>query len=203
MIASSADTLTHVELIWIEKRIEHWIRFGRDVAEQILDRRRRVFSFAPNSIFAFVRWEANDFGTVASRIDILRAVRTGESYSTVPSVRPGGEILLRIAGWPKVERVLQSIDAVEQAGVDPADACPDHWRHVHNRLIAGDEPRRYTAELLPGLVPWCQSLRNFVAPPRIIGMRCRRDNDGRCDACDHRECANGTGDRTAAACARW
>ena len=50
MIASAADTLTHVELIWIEKRIEHWIRFGRDVAEQILDRRRRVFSFAPNSI---------------------------------------------------------------------------------------------------------------------------------------------------------
>ena len=146
MIASAADTLTHVELIWIEKRIEHWIRFGRDVAEQILDRRRRVSSFAPNSIFAFVRWEANDFGTVASRIDILRAVRTGESYSTVPSVQPGGEILLRMAGWPKVERVLQSIDAVEQAGVYPADVCPDHWRHVHNRLIAGDEPRRYTVE---------------------------------------------------------
>ena len=76
MIASSADTFTQVELIWIEKRIEHWIRFGRDVAEQILDRRRRVFSFAPNSIFAFVRWAANDFGTVASRIDILRTVRT-------------------------------------------------------------------------------------------------------------------------------
>ena len=74
MTAPASDTLTHVELIWFEKRIEQWIRFGRDVAEQILDRRRRILSFAPGSMFAYVRWAANDFGTVVSRIDILRAV---------------------------------------------------------------------------------------------------------------------------------
>ena len=68
------DTLTHVELIWLEKQIEHWIRFGRDVAEQIVDRRQRILSFAPGSIFAFVRWAGNDYGTVVSRIDILRQV---------------------------------------------------------------------------------------------------------------------------------
>ena len=138
--------LTHVELIWMEKQIEHWIRFGHDVAEQILDRRRRILSFAPNSIFAYVRWAANDFGTVVSRVDILRAIAPGEAFSTVGYVRPGGEILLRASGWPKVERVLQAIDAVEQAGVDAADASPDHWRHVHNRLAAGDDPRPYTRE---------------------------------------------------------
>ena len=33
MTASASDTLTHVELIWFEKRIEQWMRFGRDVAE--------------------------------------------------------------------------------------------------------------------------------------------------------------------------
>lgn len=146
MIAPPSDSLTHVELIWIEKRIEHWIRFGHAVAEQILDRRRRLLSFAPNSIFAYVRWAANDFGTVVSRIDILRAVAPGEPCSTVGYVRPGGEILLRISGWPKVERVLEAIDAVEAAGVDPAEACPDHWRHVHNRLAAGGVPRPYTRE---------------------------------------------------------
>ena len=140
------DTLTHVELIWLEKQIEHWIRFGRDVAEQIVDRRQRILSFAPGSIFGFVRWAGNDYGTVVSRIDILRAVTPGEPYSTVGSVRPGGEILLRISGWPNVERVLQAIDAIEQLGVDPAYACPDHWRHIHNRLAAGDAPRPYTRE---------------------------------------------------------
>ena len=146
MTVHAPDTLTHVELIGLEKRIEHWIRFGRDVAEQILDRRRRILSFAPNSVFAYVRWAANDYGTVVSRIDILRAIGPGEAFSTVAYVRPGGEILLRLSGWPKVERVLQAIDAVEQLGINPADACPDHWRHVQNRLASGDAPRPYTRE---------------------------------------------------------
>ena len=146
MTAPASDTLTHVELIWFEKRIEQWIRFGHDVAEQILDRRRRILSFAPGSVFAYVRWAANDFGTVVSRIDILRAVVPGEAFSTVPYVRPGGEILLRLSGWPKVERVLQAIDAIEQLGVDPVDACPDHWRQLHNRLASGEPPSAYTAD---------------------------------------------------------
>ena len=146
MTAPASNTLTHVELIWFEKRIEQWIRFGQDVAEQVLDRRRRILSFAPGSVFAYVRWAANDFGTVVSRIDILRAVMPGEAFSTVPFVRPGGEILLRLSGWPKVERVLQAIDAVEHLGVDPADACPDHWRQLHNRLTSGEPPSDYTAD---------------------------------------------------------
>src|SRR6478609_3536958 len=140
----SRDTLTHIELIWHEQQIEHWIRFGRDVGEQILDRRRRVLSFAPNSIVAYVRWASGDFGTIVSRIDILRTVRRGEAFSAVPYVRPGGEILLRVSGWARVERVLQAIDAAEQIGIDAADACPDHWQHVHNRLAGGQVPRPYS-----------------------------------------------------------
>jgi len=136
--------LTRVELTWLEKQVEHWIRFGRHAEETILDRRRRVLAFAPGEIFAFVRWASNDYGTVVSRLDIVRPVRSGERYTTLPFVRPGGEILLRIHGWPKVQQVLQAIDAVEALGVDPAEASPDHWRHVHNRLTAGDTPRPYS-----------------------------------------------------------
>ena len=139
-----SDVLTHVELTWYEKKIEHWIRFGHSVGEKILDRRRRIVSFPAGGIFAFVRWASNDYGTVVSRIDIVRAVAAGEAHQTLPFVRPGGEILLRIDGWPKVERVLRAIDAVEVIGVDPCDAAPEHWRHIHARLSAGDEPRAYT-----------------------------------------------------------
>lgn len=136
--------LTHVELTWLKNRIENWIRFGHIAEEHVIDRQRRVVSFVPGSIFAFVRWASNDYGTVVSRIDILRAVGPSERYSTVPFVRPGGESLLRLAGWPKVEKVLQAIDTVEALGIDPADAAPEHWRHIHNRLSVGEQPRPYT-----------------------------------------------------------
>lgn len=137
---------TQVELTWIEKRLQHWIRFGRIAAERIVTRRTRVFSFRPDAVLALVRWSANDYGTVHSRIDILRTVQAGEAYSTVPFVRPGGELLLSISGWPKVRTVLEAIDAIEAAGLDPCDVAPDHWRHVHNRLSAGEPPRSYTPE---------------------------------------------------------
>ncbi len=145
-IAAPPDTLTQVELIWIEKQTEHWIRFGRDVHEQVLDRRRRILFFPPGATFALVRWAANEHGTVLSRLDILCAVGPGAPCQTIPSVTPGGEILLRLDGWPKVERALQLIDAIEATGVDPADVSSDHWRHVHNRMTAGETPRRYTMQ---------------------------------------------------------
>lgn len=138
------NNFTEVELLWLEKRIENRIRFGHSVEERILDRRRRVLSFAPGSIFAFVRWTTNDFGTAISRIDILRAVAPGQRCSTVPYVKPGGDILLRLSGWPKVERVLQLIDAVEALDIDPANAAPDYWHHVHNRMSVNEKPRLYT-----------------------------------------------------------
>jgi hypothetical protein len=136
--------VTQVELLWIEKRIENRIRFGHIVRQTILDGRRRRVSFAPGSIFAFVRWASNPYGTVVSRIHILRAVAPGERYSTVPFVQPGGEILLNLAGWPKVEKVFHAIEVVEALGINPADAAPEHWHHVHNRLSVNETPRPYT-----------------------------------------------------------
>ena len=139
-----SSSLTTVELLWLEKRIENRVRFGRPISEKVVNCNRRVLSFVPGSIFAFLRWTSNDFGTILSRIDILRAVMPGQRYSTVPWITPGGESLLRLSGWPKVERVLQSIDAVEVLGIDPADVAPDHWHHVHNRLSVNETPRPYT-----------------------------------------------------------
>lgn len=143
-VAAPPETLTQVELVWIEKHTEHWIRFGRELREQILDRRRRILFFPPGATFALVRWAANEHGTVLSRLDIVCTVARGAPCQTVPTVTPGGEMLLRVDGWPKVERLLQLIDAIEGAGIDPAEVSPDHWRHVHNRLAAGETPRSYT-----------------------------------------------------------
>jgi len=138
------NDLTMVELTWIEKHVERWIRFGNVVEDQIIDRRRRMVGFAPGSIFAFVRWASNGYGTVVSRIDILRAVPKGEAYSTVPYVQPGAEILLHISTWQKVQRVLQEIDAITAIGIKPEDVAPEHWQQVHNRLTANEAFCSYT-----------------------------------------------------------
>lgn len=145
-IDSISPMLTLVDLTWREKRIEHWIRFGRIAEEQRIDRHRRIIGFTPGSTFAFVRWAANDYGTVVSRIDILRAVAAGEAFQTLPFVRPGGDILLRTHGWPKVETVLTTIDAIETLGIDPSNVAPDHWRHVHSRLSVNEPFRAYSRE---------------------------------------------------------
>ena len=120
-----APFTTLVELTFQKKKVERWIRFGRKSFEQIIDRRRSLIGFAPESIFAFVRWASNDYGTIVSRLDILRAVGRGEPYQTVPFVRPGCEILLRIDGWRQVQRkrvllpIGKAVAAVLAAPVRP------------------------------------------------------------------------------------
>jgi hypothetical protein len=143
--ASSCDRrLTYVEIAWFPTRVQRWIRFGRPNYEQVLDRRHRLLGFAPGSVFAFVRWAGDEWGTTLSRLDILRAIPPGGPYTTVPGVTPGGESLLRVSGWSRVQVALQAIDAVDLLGIDPAEAAPDHWRHVQNRLAGRETPRAYS-----------------------------------------------------------
>jgi hypothetical protein len=129
--------------LWLDGQIERWIRFGRPVAEQIVDRRRRLLDFRAGAVFALVRWRAGDYGTVESRIAILRAVTAGEAFSTHPFVTPGAEILLSLSGWPKVQAVLGAIDVVEGLGLRAEDVAPDHWRHVGARVGLGLPARPY------------------------------------------------------------
>lgn len=139
--------VTYVELVWVERRIERWIRFGRPTDERILDRRTRFVGFPAGEVFAFVRWAAGPSGrTAISRLDIVRATDRGEAHTTLPGVLPGGEVLLHLTGWPVVERALALIDAVEALGIEAADAAPDYWRHVHNRLGVGEAARPYSRD---------------------------------------------------------
>ena len=134
-----------VDLSWWKGRLEEWIRFGAPIGETLHDRRRRTLAFAPGAVLARVRWTGGDYGTTASRLEILRAPAPGEGFVTYPGVRPGAEPLAALAGWTRVQRGLAAIDAVEAAGFAPHAIAPDHWRHVHNRLVAGLSPRLYDA----------------------------------------------------------
>ncbi|MDE2570147.1 MAG: DUF2840 domain-containing protein [Sphingomonadales bacterium] len=141
---SDGSKLTHVTLIWREGSHEDWLKFGKPVATKIVDRRQRVESYAAGQVFALVRWAANEYGTIRSTLDIVRAVGVGEPSTPVVQVDPGGELLLSVHGWPKVAQVFRLIDAIEASGIDPCEVAPDHWRHVHNRLAGREAPRGYS-----------------------------------------------------------
>lgn len=141
-----APTLTNVTLFWRKGEREDWLKFGKPVANRIVDRRQRVESYAAGQLFGLVRWASNEYGTVRSAFDIVRAVEAGEPVAPVPQVDPGGDILLSVHGWPKVAQVFRLIDAIEAQGIIPCEVAPDHWRHIHNRLAARDVPRAYSPE---------------------------------------------------------
>ena len=66
------------------------------------------------------------FAALASR----RAFGQADTHETVHA----GEIGL----------YLEGDGIVEALGIDPADAAPDYWRHVHSRLAVGEALRPYT-----------------------------------------------------------
>lgn len=141
---SDGPQLTHVTLFWRKGEREDWLKFGKPVAERIVDRRQRIESYAAGQLFGLVRWAANEYGTVRSNLDVVRAVEAGEPITPVPQVDPGGDVLLSVHGWPKVAQVFRLIDAIEASGIEPCDVAPDHWRHIHNRMAGLEAPRDYS-----------------------------------------------------------
>ncbi len=143
-VAQRNPGLTQAEVTFIAGVFEQWCPFGNALEEIAHNAEHRTLYYAPESIFALARWTSTALGTVVARLDILRAVASGQPYTTVPFVRPGAEALLRLDGWPKVELALQVIEQVRAGGVDPANAAPEYWLHVGNRLAADQRPRPYT-----------------------------------------------------------
>lgn len=141
---SNGPDLTHVTLFWREGRQEDWLKFGKPVADRIVSRSQRIESYAPGQVFGLVRWVSNDYGTIRSSLDIVRAVEPGEPVTPLAQVDPGGEVLLSVHGWPKVAQVFRLIDAIEASGIDPCEVAPDHWRHIQNRMAAREMPRDYS-----------------------------------------------------------
>jgi hypothetical protein len=141
---SDGSQLTHVTLIWRDGEREDWLKFGRPVAEKVVDRRQRFESYAAGQVFGLVRWAANDYGTIRSTLDIVQAVSSGEPCTLIAQVDPGGDLLLSVRGWPKVNQVFRLIDAIEASGIDPCEVAPDYWRHIHNRMAGRERPRGYS-----------------------------------------------------------
>lgn len=139
----SAARLTAVRLHHRPDMTDAWLRFGHPVAERHRGRRRGIAWFVPGSLFGYVDWRANDYGTVRWTFCVARAVRPGGAIVTIEGVAPGAELLLAASGKAAVKRALAHVDAIEAAGIDPAAVDADHWRAAANRIAARDDPRPF------------------------------------------------------------
>jgi hypothetical protein len=140
------EHFTRVEIVFYPEHLNHWLRFGAPETQQDLDRRRSLALFRPGQVFGYVRWRANEYGTQEWRFTIIRTSEPSLLLSRIPGVDPGGEVLLLAAGNTKVKRTLLQIDVLEADGFDPVDVSPAYYRHVHNRITAGQPVRAYSRE---------------------------------------------------------
>lgn len=119
------------------------LRFGDPIGTRALTPRRSIASFLPGAIFSFIRWRGGEHGTVLWRLWVLRAGAAGETIQSIDGITPGADILLAVAGPPKVRQALALIDAIETTGLKPPEVAASWWRVAHNRLAANRPVRPY------------------------------------------------------------
>lgn len=143
---ASPIPLTRVSLVYIEQRINLYLRFGNPARTVQFDRWRRCAVFLPATIFCRIRWESNDYGTTRWQLMVMQACTPLDVMQTIPGVRPGARLLLHAEGEQKVRSVLVQIDGIEALGIDAIDVSPAYWRMLGNRLAARLPLPQYAAE---------------------------------------------------------
>jgi len=128
--------LTRVSLLYIEQRINLYLRFGCPLRVHQIDRWRRCAVFLPAQRFCRIHWASNDYGTTRWQLMVLQTGGPEEGMQRVRGVRPGAHILLTAEGERNVRAVLSQIDAIEAQCFEPVDVSPTYWRLLNNRLAA-------------------------------------------------------------------
>lgn len=143
---AGAAPLTRVSLVYVEQRIDLYLRFGEPTRTIRLDRWRRVAVFPPGASFCRIRWHANDYGTTRWQLMVMQACTPLDAAQRIPGVLPGARLLLHAEGELIVRAVLAQIDAIEALGIAATDVSPAYWRTLGNRLTARLPIPEYSAE---------------------------------------------------------
>jgi hypothetical protein len=138
--------LTCASLVYVEQRVNLWLRFGHPVHDLPIDRWQRRAFFMPAAMFCRVRYESNDYGTTRWQLIVLQACMPLDAMQCIVGVQPGASLLLRAEGERQVQAALEQMDAIEALGVDLAAVSLAYWRTLHNRAAARMPLPVYTAE---------------------------------------------------------
>ena len=137
---------TLVSLIFIPRRMNVYLRFGKPLEVRDIDHRKRVALFAPGSVFCRIWSQSNDFGNTRWELSVLQALDPGESSQRVVGVAPGAKLLLHV-NTPRGRRAAtELIKAIENQDIDVTQVAPTYWQTVHGRIAARCEPARYSRE---------------------------------------------------------
>ena len=144
---------TLVQLHFVRGMINHRLRFGQPEAKTKLDKYRAFATFSTGSIFGYIRWRANEYGTIDWRVYVLKAETNGV-FSQVSGVTPAVKILVSAQGKPAAKRCLSALDSLEKQAGGTLDAVPEsYWPQFNNALLLRKSPR-----LLP------RNIANYGAP---------------------------------------
>jgi hypothetical protein len=117
--STESPLLTEVELEYRSNR-RYRLLFGAPFDVIAMDQPAppggRVAFFRPGDRFGLALWEANDFGTVAWRVLVCRALRSDEPGSRVPQVKPGAQVLLDVEGATRAKAALYWLRPYIEAG---------------------------------------------------------------------------------------
>jgi len=119
----------------------HRLRFGVPQKVTRLDNFRSVAAFKPKSIFGYIRWQCNDYGTTFWQLVIAKTVRQGRIQKAT-GILPGAQILVNVSGVNAVKQALKRLDYWEmQASGNLSNIPETRWRHFQNGIIVRSAPR--------------------------------------------------------------
>ena len=128
-------TYTLVQIHFVRGMINHRLRFGKPEAKTKLDKYRSLASFPEGSIFGYIRWRANEYGTIDWRVYVLKAQADG-FISKVAGVAPAVKILVSAQGKPAAQRCLKALDKLEKEAGGTLDNVPEsYWSGFNNALL--------------------------------------------------------------------
>lgn len=133
-------TLTQIHFVRV--MINHRLKFGKPVSVTKLDKYRSLAAFPLGSIFGYIRWRANEYGTQDWRVYVLKAQATGY-ISKVAGVTPAVRILVSVQGKPAVKRCLTALDALEKQAGGSLESIPEcYWSGFNNSLLLRKAPHQ-------------------------------------------------------------
>ncbi len=133
---------THTQIHFVKGVVNHRLLFGEPIEKVKLDRFRRLAVFKPDQIFGYIRWRANQYGTVDWRLYVVKS-GVDCQMTVIQGISPAAKILVTISGRDRMKRALRVMDSIKANTKDGFFGVPEsYWQVVQNSIIRNTPLRK-------------------------------------------------------------